>query len=41
MDAIQQTLCERFQHGMPLCAEAYRAMAETIGSSEAADLSAE
>jgi len=40
MDAIQQALCQHFQHGMPLCAEPYRAMAETIGSSEAQVLDA-
>lgn len=35
MDAIQQAICNRYQHGMPLCAEPYRAMAEALGCSEA------
>ncbi|WP_027589869.1 Lrp/AsnC family transcriptional regulator [Pseudomonas sp. RL] len=39
MDRLQpldRRLIERFQHGMPLCAEPYRAMAEELGCSEQA-----
>ena len=40
MDALQHALCERYQHGLPLCAEPYRAMAEHLGCSEAEVLDA-
>lgn len=40
MDQIQQALCQHFQHGMPLCEEPYRMMAETIGCNEAEVLDA-
>lgn len=40
MDHIQQALCQHFQHGMPLCEEPYRTMAETIGCNEAEVLDA-
>lgn len=39
MDSLQpldRQLIERFQHGMPLCAEPYRAMAEELGCDEQA-----
>lgn len=34
LDALSRRLIDRFQHGMPLCAEPYRAMAEAHGCSE-------
>ncbi|MFK4026469.1 Lrp/AsnC family transcriptional regulator [Stutzerimonas balearica] len=34
LDALSRRLIDRFQHGMPLCAEPYRAMAEELGCSE-------
>jgi transcriptional regulator, AsnC family len=34
IDALSRRLIDRFQHGMPLCAEPYRAMAEELGCSE-------
>jgi len=34
LDALSRRLIDRFQHGMPLCAEPYRAMAEALGCSE-------
>ncbi|MCJ0973794.1 Lrp/AsnC family transcriptional regulator [Pseudomonas sp. PS1] len=34
IDALSRRLIDRFQHGMPLCAEPYRAMAEALGCSE-------
>lgn len=35
IDALSRRLIDRFQHGMPLCAEPYRAMAEALECSEA------
>lgn len=35
LDPLGRRLIERFQHGMPLCAEPYRAMAEALGCEEA------
>lgn len=34
IDALSRRLIDRYQHGMPLCAEPYRAMAEELGCSE-------
>lgn len=34
IDALSRRLIDRFQHGMPLCAEPYRAMAEALECSE-------
>lgn len=34
IDALSRRLIDRFQHGMPLCAKPYRAMAEELGCSE-------
>ena len=34
LDPLSRRLIERFQHGMPLCAEPYRAMAEVLECSE-------
>lgn len=34
LDPLSRRLIERFQHGMPLCAEPYRAMAEVLGCEE-------
>jgi DNA-binding Lrp family transcriptional regulator len=34
IDALSRRLIDRFQHGMPLCAEPYRAMAEALACSE-------
>jgi DNA-binding Lrp family transcriptional regulator len=34
LDALSRRLIERFQHGMPLCAAPYQAMAEALGCSE-------
>ncbi|HTO18852.1 MAG TPA: Lrp/AsnC family transcriptional regulator [Pseudomonas sp.] len=36
LEPLDRRLIERFQHGMPLCAEPYRAMAEELGCSEPA-----
>ncbi|WP_434576111.1 Lrp/AsnC family transcriptional regulator [Pseudomonas sp. Z3-6] len=33
--SLARRLIDRFQHGLPLCAEPYRAMAEALGCSEA------
>ena len=38
LDDLSRRLIDRFQHGMPLCAEPYRAMAEALDCSEAAVL---
>src|SRR5690606_40933104 len=38
LEPLDQLLIERYQHGMPLCAEPYRAMAEELGCSEQAVL---
>ncbi|HTN29910.1 MAG TPA: Lrp/AsnC family transcriptional regulator [Pseudomonas sp.] len=38
LEPLDHRLIERFQHGMPLCAEPYRAMAEELGCSEQAVL---
>lgn len=35
LDDLSRRLIDRFQHGMPLCAEPYRAMAEALDCSEA------
>ncbi|MGK9065674.1 Lrp/AsnC family transcriptional regulator [Stutzerimonas chloritidismutans] len=35
IDTLSRRLIDRFQHGMPLCAEPYRAMAEALDCSEA------
>ncbi len=35
LDSLSRRLIERFQHGMPLCPEPYRAMAEALGCTEA------
>ena len=35
IDALSRRLIDRFQHGMPLCAEPYRAIAEALDCSEA------
>lgn len=35
LDSVSRRLIDRFQHGMPLCAEPYRAMAEALGCEEA------
>ncbi|WP_079201965.1 Lrp/AsnC family transcriptional regulator [Pseudomonas sp. CC6-YY-74] len=35
IDPLSSRLIERFQHGMPLCAEPYRVMADTLGCAEA------
>ena len=32
---LARRLIDRFQHGLPLCAEPFKAMAETLGCSEA------
>ncbi|MBC3372940.1 Lrp/AsnC family transcriptional regulator [Pseudomonas sp. SWRI92] len=32
---LARRLIDRFQHGMPVCAEPYRVMAQTLGCSEA------
>ncbi|TLX62712.1 Lrp/AsnC family transcriptional regulator [Stutzerimonas nosocomialis] len=34
IDPLSRRLIDRFQHGMPLCAEPYRAMAEALDCSE-------
>jgi len=34
LDSLSRRLIDRFQHGMPLCAEPYRAMAEALECSE-------
>ena len=34
IDLLSRRLIDRFQHGMPLCAEPYRAMAEALECSE-------
>ena len=34
IDSLSRRLIDRFQHGMPLCAEPYRAMAEALDCSE-------
>lgn len=34
IDALSRRLIDRFQHGMPLCSEPYRAMAEALDCSE-------
>ena len=34
IDALSRRLIDRFQHGMPLCAEPYRAMADALECSE-------
>ena len=34
IDALSRRLSDRFQHGMPLCAEPYRAMADALECSE-------
>ena len=34
IDALSRRLIDRYQHGMPLCAEPYRAMADELGCSE-------
>ena len=34
IDALSRRLIDRFQHGMPLCAEPYRAMADALQCSE-------
>lgn len=34
LDCLSRRLIERFQHGMPLCAEPYRVMAEALGCAE-------
>jgi len=34
IDALSRRLIDCYQHGMPLCAEPYRAMAETLGCAE-------
>ena len=34
LDRLSLQLIERFQHGMPLCAEPYHAMAQVLGCSE-------
>ena len=34
IDALSRRLIDRYQHGMPLCAAPYRAMAEELGCSE-------
>lgn len=35
MDLLTQRLLDRFQHGVPVCARPYQAMAEVLGCSEA------
>ncbi len=35
IDPLSRRLIDRFQHGMPLCAEPYRAMADALDCSEA------
>lgn len=35
LDLLSRQLIDRFQHGMPLCAEPYRAMAQVLGCTEA------
>ncbi len=35
LDPLSRRLIERFQHGMPLCAEPYQAMADVLECSEA------
>ncbi|MBU3057871.1 Lrp/AsnC family transcriptional regulator [Pseudomonas indica] len=35
LDNLSRRLIERFQHGMPLCPEPYRAMAEALDCTEA------
>ena len=35
LDRLSQHLIERYQHGMPLCAEPYREMAQVLKCSEA------
>ena len=34
IDTLSRRLIDRFQHGMPLCAEPYRAMADALDCSE-------
>ena len=34
IDDLSRRLIDRYQHGMPLCAEAYRAMADELGCDE-------
>ena len=34
IDALSRRLIDRFQHGMPLCAEPYRVMADALACSE-------
>jgi len=35
MDLLTQRMLDRFQHGVPVCARPYQAMAEELGCSEA------
>ncbi|MGN8343203.1 Lrp/AsnC family transcriptional regulator [Pseudomonas sp. SMV71] len=35
VNSLARRLIDRFQHGLPLCAQPYRAMAEALGCSEA------
>jgi DNA-binding Lrp family transcriptional regulator len=35
IDNLSRRLIDRYQHGMPLCSEPYRAMAEELGCEEA------
>lgn len=35
MDDLSRRLLARYQKGLPICAEPYRRMAETLGCSEA------
>jgi DNA-binding Lrp family transcriptional regulator len=35
LDLLSRQLIDRFQHGMPLCAEPYKEMARTLGCHEA------
>ncbi|MGX1175242.1 Lrp/AsnC family transcriptional regulator [Pseudomonas sp. R151218B TE3479] len=35
LNSLARRLIDRFQHGLPLCAEPYQAMAEALGCSEA------
>lgn len=34
INSLARRLIDRFQHGLPLCAEPYQAMAEALGCSE-------
>ena len=34
IDDLSRRLIDRYQHGMPLCAEPYRAMADELGCAE-------